>query len=59
MNRFITATAALLICVATAPLAKMRPQYHGEDRGWYSLQSGLIDRMGPDEKSLFFSKPER
>lgn len=59
MNRLITAIAALLICVATAPLAKMRSQNHGEDRGWSSLQSGLIDRLSPEEKSLFLSDPER
>jgi len=59
MNRLITAIAALLICVATAPLAKMHPQNHGEDRGWSLLQSGLIDRLSPEEKSLFLSDPER
>jgi len=58
MNRFITATVALVLWIATAPSANVQPEKLLRDSG-SSLDTGLNDRLSPAEKVLFFSNSER
>lgn len=58
MNRFITATAALVLWIATAPSANVQPEKLLRDSG-SSLDTGLNDRLSPAGKVLFFSNSER